>query len=55
MLDVVQHFLMAEVHGAVVEARAAERHQYSITVLQFFVLVQFSEAGVAPALVEVGR
>ena len=55
MLDVMEHFLVAQVEGAVIEAGAVDAHKQQVAMLQFFVLVQFAEAGVAPALVEVWR
>ena len=50
----MEHFLVAQVEGAVIEAGAVDAHKQQVAMLQFFVLVQFSEAGVAPALVKVG-
>jgi hypothetical protein len=51
----MEHFLVAQIDGAVIEARAVDAHEQQVARLQCLVLLQLTEAGITPAAVEVWR
>ena len=53
MLEMMQDHLIAQIHGAMVEASAVDGHQQQVAKRQLLVFLQLTEAGVLPAPVKV--
>ena len=53
MLEMMQDHLIAQIHGAMVEASAADAHEQQVARRQLLILLQLTESGFLPAAVKV--